>query len=44
MCRFGRPSQGGIAGALGLIESALFSYLFWIESEYKGHTRLSPSD
>jgi hypothetical protein len=36
--------QDGYSGALGLIESALFSYLFWIEREYRVGTRLSPSD
>jgi hypothetical protein len=44
LCRFGSSSQRDSAGALCLIGSALFSYLFWIESEYGERTRLSPSD
>jgi hypothetical protein len=31
--RFGSPSQRDSDGALGLIESAFFSYQFWVERE-----------
>ncbi len=41
--RFGGSSQRDSTGALGLIKSALFSYLFWIERECGERTRLSPS-
>jgi hypothetical protein len=30
LCRFGGLSQGDSTGALCLIQSALFSYLFWV--------------